>query len=130
MNVSYQNNQHDRVCKSLGYSLTREDDPIAWSGLSTVLQVRVSDFDRSCILMSLIASMDAEDAEYVLEEVQRRQGIGMPLPPLFDASDEASWWADHASHAERKAVLVAAYLSLPLRDRDAFLASANRRDAA
>ena len=130
MSVLNHTDHHARACRALGYALTLEDDALAWSVLSTVLQVRLSDFERSCILMSLIASMDAEDAEYVLEEVQRRQGIGMPLPPLFDASDEASWWADHASHAERKALLVAAYLSLPLRDRDAFLASANRRDAA
>ena len=130
MNTLDQTDQHTRACRALGFALTLEDDPVAWNVLSTVLQVRLSDFERSCILMSLIASMDSEDVEYVLEEVRARQGIGMPLPPLFDASDEASWWADHASHAERKALLVAAYLSLPLRDRDAFLASANRRDAA
>lgn len=80
--------------------------------------------------MSVAASMDAEDVQHVLEEVRTRQGIGMPLPPLFDTTDEASWWADHASHEERKAVLVAAFLSLPPRDRDAFLSSASRRDAA
>jgi hypothetical protein len=114
----------------LGFALTLEDDPVAWSGLSTVLQVRLSGFERSCLLMAVVASMEAEDVEYVLEEVRTRQGIGMPLPPLFDASDEASWWAEHASPEERHAVLVAAYLSLPHRDRDAFLASASRRDAA
>ena len=130
MNVSYQNNQHDRVCKSLGYALTLEDDPIAWCALSTVLHVRLSGFERSCVLMSVAASMAPEEVEHVFEEVRSRQGIGMPLPPLFGATDEASWWADHASRDERKAVLVAAYLSLPVRDRDAFLVSATRRDAA
>ena len=114
----------------LGYALTLEDDPEAWSGLSTVLRVRLSGFERSCLLMAVVASMEAEDVEYVLGEVRKRQGIGVPLPPLFDASDEACWWADHASPEERQAVLVAAFLSLPLRDRDAFLASASRRDAA
>jgi hypothetical protein len=114
----------------LGFALTLGDDPLAWSGLSTVFKVRLSGFDRSCLLMSVVTSMDPEDVEYVLGEVRLRQRTGMPLPPLFDASDEASWWADHASPEERKAVLVAAYLSLPLRDRDAFLVSASQRDAA
>jgi hypothetical protein len=54
-------------------------------------------------------------------------GIGMPLPPLFDPMDEALWWANFASIDERKAVLVAAFRSLPERDRHAFLASAQRR---
>ena len=130
MSVLNHTDHHARACRALGYALTLEDDALAWSVLSTVLQVRLSDFERSCILMSLIASMDSEDVEYVLEEVRSRQGVGMPLPPLFGATDEASWWADHASPEERKAVLVAAYLSLPNLDRDAFLASANRRDAA
>ena len=130
MSTSNKNDQHNRACKMLGFALTLGDDPLAWSGLSTVLQVRLSGFERSCILMAVVASMEAEDVEYVLGEVRKRQGTGMPLPPLFDARDEASWWAEHASPEERKAVLVAAFLSLPLRDRDAFLVSANRRDAA
>ena len=130
MRTSNQSDQHNRTCKMLAYALTLGDNPLAWSGLSTVLQARLSGYERSCVLMAVIAAMEAEDVEYVFGEVRKRQGIGMPLPPLFDASDEASWWADHCSLEERQAVLIAAYLSLPLRDRDAFLVSAQRRDAA
>ena len=130
MRTLHNTERHARTCRMLGYALTLGDDPLAWSGLSTVLQVRLSGYERSCVLMSVIASMDAEDVGYVWQRVRTRQGIGMPLPPLFGPEDEASWWAEHASPEERKAVLVAAFLSLPLRDRDAFLASATRRDAA
>ena len=67
----------------LDFVLTLEDDPEAWSGLSTVLQARLSGHERSCVLMAVIASREAEDMEYALEEVRARQGSDMPLPPLF-----------------------------------------------
>ena len=130
MSTSLQIDRHRRACRMLGFALTLEDDPDAWGGLSTVFQVRLSGFERSCILASVIGSTDTEYLDFVLEHMRARQIIGMPLPPLFDAADEASWWVDHASSEERQAVLVAAFLSLPLRDRSAFLASATRRDAA
>ena len=78
MSTLHKTGQHDRVCKMLGYALTLEDDPEAWSGLSTVLRVRLSGYERSCVLMAVVASMEPEDVEYVLEEVRSRQGIGMP----------------------------------------------------
>ena len=122
--------QYTRASRMLRYALTLGVDAEAWNGLSLVLRFRLTAFERACILTSTIRSMDIDDASYVIETILRRDQTGMPMPPFLDPIDDATWWAGIASIKERKAVLTAAFLSLPARDRDEFLACVNRRAAA
>ena len=119
-----------RVCRMLGHTLTLNHDAEAWDGLSLVMRHRLTGFERACLLMATVRSMETDDVAYVLRSMEEREGIGMPLPPFLDPVDDATWWAEHASVEERKAVLTAAFLSLPPREQDGFLAHATRRAAA
>lgn len=122
--------RHQRACRMLGHALTLGADAEAWSGLAIVLEHRLTAFERSCLLASVIGAMEIDDALLIAGMIARKARIGMPLPPFLDAVDDAAWWADNASVEERKAVLTAAFLSLPARDQDAFLSHASRRVAA
>lgn len=55
---------------------------------------------------------------------------GWPVPPFGRVMDEASFWADMASRAERKAYMLACFERLSVRDQSGFLAYAQRRSAA
>ena len=130
MMYQHWNKDHQSVCRMIGYALTLHDDAGAWDGLSLVLRHRLSGFERACLLMSTSRSMTADDVVHVLQSVEARESIGMPLPPFLDHMDDAKWWADHASVEERKSVLVAAFTSLPAREREDFLTFASGRLAA
>jgi len=126
---SSQENQ-GRVTRMMGHALTLCDDARAWDGLSFIMRNHLSGFERACLFVATARSLDPDDRCHVLRELERREGVGMPLPPFFDQIDDATWWASHASIEERKAVLVAAFTSLPARKQGDFLAFANRRSAA
>ncbi len=130
MSIKHHNDQHDRTCRMLGFALTLGPDAQAWSALSTVLRLRLTAFERACVLASTIGSMEFEDVLFVVDAVHGKEQSGMPMPTLCDPVDDATWWADHASIDERKAILVAILVSLPERDQHAFLAQATRRMAA
>lgn len=130
MSAPSQKDRHDRVCRMLGFALTLGPDAEAWGGLSTVLRCRLNPLERACVLASVIGSMAFEDVLFIVETVHSKEQSGMPLPSLGDPVDDATWWAGHASLEERKAILVAALVSLPERDRQTFLAQATRRMAA
>ena len=121
---------HQSVCRMFGYALTLGDDAEAWDGLSLVLRYRLTGYERACVLMAASRSLPAYDVVSVLEAIEEREGIGMPLPPFLDYMDDATWWADHASINERKAVLVASFTSLTAKEQANFLTYASGRSAA
>ena len=98
--------------------------------MSLVLRHRLTGFERACVLMAASRSLPADDVVSVLEAIEEREGIGMPLPPFLDYMDDATWWADHASTNERKAVLVASFTSLTVKEQANFLTYASGRSAA
>lgn len=130
--MAYLNTQerHERVCRMLGHVLTLGTDAEAWSGLATVLERRLTPFERACLLAALVGAMGFEDALSIFGRISTRARVGMPLPPFLDPVHDATWWANHASIEERTAVLTAAFVSLSPREQDAFLAHASRRAVA
>jgi hypothetical protein len=58
-----------------------------------------------------LAWLAAEDLDTVADLA------GPPLPPLFDAGDDARWWSSFATLAERRAYALATLRSLPPGDR-------------
>ena len=122
--------RHQGACRMLGHALTLEDDAKAWDGLSLVMRCRLTGFERACVLTASYRSLESEDARYVVERIVARESAGMPMPPLLDPMEDATWWAGHASAEERRAVLVAAFQGLSVLDQRAFLDFVNGRVAA
>jgi len=130
MTYAQKQQRHDRACRMVGYALTLGADGSAWCDLSTVLRCRLTAFERACLLGSVVGSMAIDDVHYVIDAMCPAGRVGMPLPPLMDPMEEATWWTSVAPLEDRKAVLAATLLSLPARGQDAFLVSARRRIAA
>ncbi|NND43238.1 MAG: hypothetical protein HKO04_14305 [Silicimonas sp.] len=130
--MRYRNTQkkHESVCRMIDYALTHCDDAEAWDGVSLVLRHRLSGYERACLLIAASRALPSDDVVHVLSAVEKQECIGMPMPPFLDHMQDATWWADHASVPERKAVLVAAFASLSPGDQHAFLAYVDRRAAA
>ena len=121
--------RHQRVCHMLGHALVLGPHPSGWHALSVVLEARLTTSERVLLLVAAVGALPLETALDVVGAVQEIARPRIPLPPLLDVVSEAAWWAGHASIDERKAVLAAAYSSLPPRDRREFLATASRRAA-
>ena len=97
--MSFAKNQkrHQSVCQMTGHALTLHDDPEAWDGLSLVMRYRLTGYERASLLLATSRSLPSDDVAHVLKAIEEREGIGMPLPPLLDHMDDATWWASHAS---------------------------------
>jgi hypothetical protein len=130
MSTPNRRENHKRTCDMLGHVLTLGADADAWCGLATVLRVRLTPFEKSCLLAAVVGSLTFEDAIFVIKAIHAKTATVMPLPPFLDPVEDAAWWAATASEEELKAVLAAAFLNLPARDREEFLACISRRAAA
>ena len=130
MGVFVKKDHCERVSRMMKHALTLGNDASVWDGFTLILSTGLSGFERAAMFSSVARSLHPEDRRFVLGEIERREGAGMPLPPIYDPMNDATWWASIASIEERKAVLVAAFQSLPTREQNAFLVSAGRRDAA
>lgn len=129
MEVRFIQEKHERVSRMLMYALTLGTDPDGWHALAVVAEARLTVPERTRLLVATIGSLPLDTALEAVGAIQDVAGGGMPLAPLLDVVNDATWWADHASLEERKACLAAAYASLQLRDRQEFLAAACRRAA-
>jgi len=130
MNAMSNDGNHKSVCRMFGYALTLNDDADVWDGLSVIMRYQLTGYERACLLLASCRALPPQDVVHVLEAIEQRESIGMPLPPFLDPLDDANWWANYASIEDRKAVLVASFASLPVRDQAEFLIFAADRSAA
>lgn len=72
-------------------------------------------------LAEALVDCDPEVRLLLLESAHEFFRTGSPLVPLGNVMDEATFWADTASPAERKAYCLACYVRMPAEHQAAFL---------
>ena len=72
-------------------------------------------------LCDAIADCDPSDACEIMAAALADLSARMPMAPLFGYMDQATFWASRATPPERKAYVLATFLSLPASDRANFL---------
>lgn len=122
--------RHARALTAIRNALTLADQPEVWLGLSMVLQARLSAYERACLLTSVTHACDSDLLFDVMEAIVPIRLAGAPLPVFLSIEEDACWWADLGSPAERKAWITACFLRLSDKDKAGFLAAAQRRAAA
>lgn len=81
--------------------LVRDEGTQVFLGFSVVLRSKLSVGERKWIAWSALVSLDADDAQDVLERVlNSEENAGPPRPPLVGIDDEADTWAGWASPRE------------------------------
>lgn len=73
---------------------------------------------------------DPSDRLELLELLHETLRRGFPITAFGSVMDEAAFWADGASPAERKAYCLACFNRMPARDQAAFLEYVQGRSAA
>ncbi|WP_306752715.1 hypothetical protein [Paracoccus actinidiae] len=73
---------------------------------------------------------DPSDRLELLELLHKALRRGFPITAFGSVMDEAAFWADGASPAERKAYCLACFNRMPARDQAAFLDYVQGRSAA
>lgn len=107
---------HLGATRMLGYALTMHDFE-TWEAASAVWQARLTPEECAALAWAALRSLDRDHALAVTEAVL--DGAGAPLPPLFNAADEAVFWAGIASPEEIDAYAVATFNALsPAKRRD------------
>lgn len=77
-----------------------------------------------------LVQFDPDDRLDVLEDAHEFLRAGMPVVLFGSIMEEAAFWADRASRAERKAYCLASFARLSEADREAFLCYIRRQDEA
>ncbi|HWL56399.1 MAG TPA: hypothetical protein VNQ78_06930 [Paracoccus sp. (in: a-proteobacteria)] len=72
-------------------------------------------------LAKAVADCDPADQILFLETMLDALRPGWPQSSYGLLMEEAGWWADNSTRAEKKAYMLACYRRLPLEDRKAFL---------
>jgi hypothetical protein len=108
-----------RVSRSIGYAawLDTSDD---WHGLPVILRARLDARQRAALAFMALKSLDRVDAVQVAESALA-EGAGQPIAPLFNAMDEAAFWADMAAPDELEAYCLASFNAMPAPRKAAFL---------
>ena len=81
-------------------------------------------------LADAVLKCDAEDRLPFIEAIHHALSAVFPGPLFGSIMAEAAFWADRASHAERKAYCLACYNRMPAREQSAFLDYVQGRSAA
>ena len=108
-----------RASRSIAYAawLDTYDD---WHGLPVVLHARLTTRQRAALAFMALKSLDRVDAVQVAESALA-EGAGQPIAPLFNAMDEAAFWADMAAPDELEAYCLASFNAMPAPRKAAFL---------
>lgn len=130
MNKSIRPERHDRALAAMGNALVLQRQPGAWCGLETVLRVRLTPYERACLLTSLAAATDTDLLVEVLEAIVQARSAGAPMPVFSAIKEDARWWADIAALPELRAWIAACFNRLPATEQAAFIDAARRRAAA
>jgi hypothetical protein len=111
--------------------LASQDGLQPFWGLAVVLRGKLTASERQSLAWAALMACDDDEAAGIAEAVlEPSPGAGWPLPPLFDAVDEAAFWAGHASGEDLRAYLLTCFRALSARDRAEFLSFAQGRAAA
>ena len=121
--------RHRSVVNMVGHVLTLKTDVAAWKGLSTLLALRLSPFERGLLAAAALDAAEDEEVFEVVETVLPTRLAGAPMTPWFDIEGEACWWGDHASQRELRAYLSACFIRMPASEQVAFLEDARRAAA-
>lgn len=113
----FMHDRHKRASKALGYALTL-DDQSGWDGASVVWSARLTTGERAALLLSALASLDLDEALFLLKHTIG--GAGYPLPAFLGGMDDARFWAASASRSELKAYALACFEAMPSGDQAAF----------
>lgn len=81
-------------------------------------------------LAAATLNCDPSDRLELLELLHEALRRGFPITAFGSVMDEAAFWADGASPAERKAYCLACFNRMPARDQAAFLDYVQGRSAA
>jgi len=117
-----------RASRSIGYAawLNTSD---AWYGLPAILRSRLDARQRVALAFTALKSLDRDDAAKTMQAV-RSEGAGQPIAPLFNAMDEATFWADLATPEELDAYTFASFKRMSPARQAAFLNFVQGRAAA
>lgn len=117
-----------RVSRAIGYAawLDTSND---WLGLPVVLRARLDARQRAALAYAALKSLDREDA-VLTAEMALAGGAGQPIAPLFNAMDEAAFWADMAEPEEMEAYCLASFNAMPRPRQAAFLDFVQGRQVA
>ncbi|MFZ3583992.1 hypothetical protein ACOI1H_17725 [Loktanella sp. DJP18] len=118
---------HQSVARAICYALTL-DHVDAWAVLPVILQARLDERERSALAYVALRSMEEENAAKVAGAFA--SGHTMPLPPLVNYMDEASFWANRAAPAELDAYCLATFNLMTPDRQAAFVDFIQRRAAA
>ena len=120
--------EHKQAARMLSYALTLGDHD-AWFAASAIWTARLDAPERAALAFSALKSLDYYDALLTAESVLMR-GAGMPIAPLFNYMDEATFWADMSEPDELDAVCLAGFNRMQPDRQSAFNDHINRREAA
>lgn len=118
--------RHQSFINMIGHLLTLETDVEAWRGLSMVLAVRLSPFERGCLAAAALDAAEDDEVFDITETVLPTRLAGAPMTPWLDIEGEARWWANLACQRELRAYLSACFVRLPASEQTAFLEEARR----
>ena len=118
-----------RIMDALDGAIAR-DDLEAWGLFSEMLGVEFGPIHRQNLALVTLLGLEPDDRKMVIAAAT--QTAGRPVAPLFSPQWEAEWWASHASDAELRAYVFAAFNALPsdMRDRFVTFVLSKRKDAA
>lgn len=126
MTCSYLKPRHRSVVDMVGHALTLSTDVGTWRGLTTILDVRLSSFERGCLAAAALDAAADEEVFRIVDTVVPKRLAGAPLPHFLDGDAEAAWWADLASPPELRTFLSACFVRLRASEQVAFLDEARR----
>lgn len=109
--------QHKAVARTVGYALTLGSSD-AWVRASQVIHGRLAVDERAALAWASLITLEPDDAALI---AQAAVGCaGQPIAPLFDALDEAAFWADMASREELEAYCLASFNAMQPARQTAF----------
>ncbi len=119
---------YKRVARSVGYALLLGHAD-AWHGLSVIATARLTLKERAAMSWALLRSLPRDNVVDVASAVLPDQ-TGTPIPPLFNAMDDASHWAANANSEELEAYCLASFNRMAPHRQRAFLDFVQGRVAA
>ena len=117
-----------RASRSIGYAAWLNTSE-TWQGLPVILRSRLDARQRAALAFTVLKSLDRDDAAKTMQAV-RSEGAGQPIAPLFNAMDEAAFWADLATPEELDAYTFASFNRMAPARQAAFLNFVQGRAAA
>ena len=115
----YYKDRHKRTARSFLYALAL-DEVNGWLSLKSIMMARMSEKERASLAYTALRSLNEEQRESVARHAVDVDLIGPPMPPWSDLREDATWWTQRASLAEKETYLLTIYEHLPKKDKKEF----------